>query len=419
MTESRAAAAAAAQDRYDIDGRHAWQRLCLSLALATVGGIGLWSVVVALPAVEAEFGVDRSDASLPYTATMLAFAVGGVLMGRLADRFGIRVPMILAALLMGAGYVLVSFAGNLWEFVAAQALLIGIGASASFGALVADVSLWFRRRRGIAVAIVASGNYLAGTLWPSLLQYGIDTIGWRDSHVIIGIACVVLMVPLALALRRRPPVEEVAAGAGGIRSAHDRVAAPHLSPRALQVLLVIAGLACCIAMSMPQVHLVAYCVDLGYGPARGAEMLAAMLGLGIVSRLACGVLADRIGGVGILLLSSSLQCLALFFYLPFDGLMSLYVISALFGLSQGGIVPSYALIVRQYFPAAEAGFRISLVVMATIVGMAVGGWLSGAIYDLTGSYQVAFMNGIAFNLLNMSLAAWLLLGGRFRRAGAA
>jgi MFS family permease len=170
-------------------------------------------------------------------------------------------------------------------------------------------------------------------------------------------------------------------------------------------------------MSMPQVHIVAYCADLGYGPAQGAQMLSLMLGFGVVSRLASGVIADRIGGLATLLLGSGLQCLALLFYLPFDGLMPLYIVSALFGLSQGGIVPSYALIVRDYFPAREAGARVSLVLMATIVGMALGGWMSGWIYDLTGSYQAAFLNGIAWNLLNMSIAFWLLLG-RLRPSGA-
>jgi MFS family permease len=181
------------------------------------------------------------------------------------------------------------------------------------------------------------------------------------------------------------------------------------SPMVLQALLVFAGIACCVAMSMPQVHMIAYCGDLGYGPARGAEMLSIMLGLGIVSRLASGFIADRIGGVGTLILGSTLQCLALLLYLPFDDLVSLYVIAGLFGLSQGGIVPSYALIVRQYFPAREAGGRIGLVLMATVIGMALGGWMSGEIFDLTGSYQAAFLNGIAWNLLNMGIAFWLLM----------
>jgi MFS family permease len=381
-------------------------RLLASLALSTIGGVGLWSVVVSLPTIEAEFGVDRGGASLPYTATMVGFALGGVLMGRLADRFGIMVPVMLGACMLGIGYVAAAQATSLWQFMLAQALLIGmLGSSATFGPLVADVSLWFRKRRGIAVAVVASGNYLAGTIWPPLLQAAIAAVGWRQAHMAIGVFCVSTMVPLAFALRRRPPLEDVRV------AGHARVfpGMASVSPSILQALLVVAGLGCCIAMSMPQVHIVAYCGDLGYGPARGAEMLSLMLGFGVVSRLGSGLIADRIGGIGTLLLGSTLQCLALFFYLPFDGLASLYVVSALFGLAQGGIVPSYALIVRDHFPAREAGARVSLVLMATVIGMAVGGWMAGAIYDLTGSYQAAFLNGIAWNLLNLSIAVWLLL----------
>jgi MFS family permease len=398
------------------DSAYAWWRLAAALALSTVGGIGLWSAIVALPAIQAEFGVDRADASLPYTATMVGFAVGGVLMGRLADRFGIVVPVVLGAFMLGVGYVAAASAATLWQFMLAQALLIGLlGSSATFGPLVADVSLWFVRRRGIAVAIVASGNYLAGTLWPPLLQAAIEAVGWRQAHLGIGLLCVAIMLPLALALRRRAPVDDASVPLG----ARDIAGTLRMSPRTLQILLVVAGLSCCIAMSMPQVHIVAYCADLGYGPARGAEMLSLMLGLGVVSRLASGLIADRIGGVGTLILGSTLQCLALLFYLPFDGLVSLYVVSALFGLSQGGIVPSYALIVRDYFPAREAGARISLVLMATVAGMALGGWMSGAIFDLTGSYRAAFLNGIGWNLLNMSIAFWLLLGRLRPRAAPA
>jgi len=394
-------------DAPDVDSGYAWRRLAVSLALSTIGGIGLWSAIVALPAIEAEFGIDRGAASLPYTATMVGFAAGGVLMGRLADRFGIMLPVIVGPLMLGVGYLAAASAATLWQFLLAQALLVGmLGSSATFGPLVADVSLWFRRRRGIAIAIVASGNYLAGTLWPPLLQHAIEAVGWRAAHVGIAVLCVVTMLPLALFLRRRALVED----AGVALGARDIAGTLRMSPGALQVLLVVAALSCCIAMSMPQVHIVAYCGDLGYGVARGAEMLSLMLGLGIVSRLVSGLIADRIGGVGTLILGSTLQCLALLFYLPFDGLTSLYVVSALFGLSQGGIVPSYALIVRDYFPAREAGARVSLVLMATVVGMAIGGWMSGAIYDLTGSYQAAFLNGIAWNLLNTSIALWLLIG---------
>jgi MFS family permease len=401
------ATAGTSADASALDSAYAWRRLACSLALSSIGGIGLWSVVVALPAIEREFGIARGDATLPYTATMVGFAVGGVLMGRLADRVGVIVPVILGAVMLATGYIAASQATSLWQFILAQALLVGmLGSAATFAPLVADVSLWFQRRRGIAVAIVASGNYVAGAIWPPLLQSAIEAYGWRQAHLGIGVICLVTMLPLALTLRRRAPLDErrPVVGAPGLSVISG------LSPSRLQALLVVAGLACCIAMAMPQVHIVAYCGDLGYGPARGAEMLALMLGLGVVSRLISGLIADRIGGVGTLMLGSTLQCLALAFYLPFDGLVSLYVVSALFGLSQGGIVPSYALIAREYFPAREAGARVSLVLTATIAGMAIGGWMAGAIFDLTGSYQPAFLNGIAWNLVNMSIAFWLLLG---------
>jgi MFS family permease len=390
-----------------LDGRAAWQRLAAALALATIGGVGLWSSVVVLPTIEAEFGVDRGGASIPFTATMIAFALGGAATGRLADRFGITVPLILGSLMLGIGYFAAASAGSYWSFVFAQAVLIGgLGSSSTFAPLVADISHWFLKRRGIAVAIVASGNYLAGTIWPPILQHAIETIGWRHAFMGLGVFCVVTMLPIALLLRRKAPADHGTQSAAGAHAAIGTMPAP---PMVLQGLLVLAAVACCVAMSMPQVHMIAYCGDLGYGPARGAEMLSVMLGLGVVSRLASGLIADRIGGIGTLILGSTLQCLALLLYLPFDGLVSLYVIAGLFGLSQGGIVPSYALIVRQYFPAREAGGRIGLVLMASVMGMALGGWMSGEIYDLTGSYQAAFLNGIAWNLLNMSIALWLLL----------
>ena len=395
------------------DSDYAWRRLAVSLALATIGGVGLWSAVVVLPIIEVEFAVGRGGASVPFAATMVGFAAGGILIGRFSDRLGIMLPLLLGAIALGIGFAAAALATSYWQFVLIQALLIGmLGSSGTFGPLVADVSHWFVRQRGIAVGIVASGNYLAGTVWPRLLQQMIEEMGWRQTYVIIGAVCVVTMVPLSLLLRARPALEDAKDPA----PSHTAPGRTPLPPAVLQTVLVIAALACCIAMSMPQVHIIAYCADLGYGTARGAEMLSLILGFGVVSRLGSGFIADRIGGTGTLILGSTLQCLALIFYLPFDGLMSLYVVSALFGLAQGGIVPSYALIVRDYFPAREAGARVSLVLMASVIGMAIGGWLSGEIFDLTGSYQAAFLNGIAFNLLNMVIAFWLLMNRRPRSA---
>jgi MFS family permease len=397
-----------------LDSRAAWWRLVATLAMATLGGVGMWSVVVALPAVQADFGVDRAAASLPYTLTMVGFGLGGILMGRLTDRYGVSLPLAGATLALALGYALASMAPTLLAYALAQGVLIGfLGSSATFGPLLADISHWFERRRGLAVSIVACGNYLAGTVWPPIVQHLIETIGWRQTHLVIGAVCLLTMLPLTLVLRRRAPHAQPAPSALSVQRSPQLQSNLGISPRALQSLLVVAGLACCVAMSMPQVHIVAYCGDLGYGPAAGARMLSLMLGFGIVSRLLSGWVADHIGGLRTLLLGSALQGIALVLYLFFDGLASLYVVSALFGLFQGGIVPSYAIIIREYFSPKEAGARVGLVVMATLFGMALGGWMSGVVFDATGSYQAAFLNGILWNLLNLSIVIWLL-----RRPGA-
>lgn len=388
----------------DIDGRRAWLRLVACMALGTLGSVGMWSIVVVMPAVQAEFDVGRGDASLPYTLTMLGFAAGNVLLGRIMDRTGVIPPLLAGILCLGAGYGLAAAVGSLALFAVLQGV-IGFGAAATFSPLIADLSHWFRRRRGIAVAAAATGNYVAGAFWPLAMQLTLPAHGWRVTYLAIAAVCLVLMTPLAALLRARPP--PYLGGAEAAAQAR-RLSAAGLTPRSLQILLAIAGLGCCVAMSMPQVHIVAYCVDLGFGVARGSEMLALMLAGGVVSRLASGMLADRIGATRVLLAGSVLQGLSLAAYIPFDGLASLYVVSAVFGLSQGGIVPSYALIVREYLPAQEAGRRVGIVMTMTIIGMALGGWLSGAIYDVTGSYRAAFLNGIAWNVLNVLIVLFIL-----------
>jgi MFS family permease len=393
------------------DSPYAGFRLSVALLLSTIGGVGMWSVVVALPSVQAEFGVARGDASLPYALTMIGFGVSSILMGRLADRFSIIVPVVIGTLALSLGYAGAARATSLWQYMLAH-LLIGIGSAATFAPLLAHMSLWFARRRGVAIGIFASGNYLAGTIWPPIVQHFIAVDGWRDTHFGIAIFVVATLLPLAMLLRRRPPLEAVALPDAVARQAH----ALGYSPNTLQTLLVIAALSCCVAMSMPQVHLVAYCGDLGYGTARGAQMLSLMLGCGVVSRLTFGFICDRIGGLRTLLLGSSLQVASLLLFLPFDGLVSLYLIAALFGLFQGGIIPSYAIIVREYFPESEAGVRVGIVITASLFGMALGGWMSGAIFDLAGSYKAAFVNGILWNLVNVSIAAWLLRRALLRPA---
>jgi len=393
-----------------VDSRYAWLRLGLAVLLTTIGSVGMWSYVVILPSVQAAFGIDRADATIPFTMGMAGFAAGNALLGRLADRHGIIAAILLSIACLGGGYVGAGLAPNMTLLSAAH-VLIGLGAAASFGPMIADISHWFLRRRGIAVAIAASGNYFAGAIWPPVIQHFTATAGWRPTLIGIGLFSVLAMLPLALMFRQRTVFLDVPENGAGFR-------APSLgiSQNVLFVLLCIAGIGCCVAMAMPQVHIVAYCGDLGYGVARGAEMLSIMLIGGIVSRIGSGFIADRIGGVATLLIGSFMQAVALALYFLFDGLTSLYLISLLFGLFQGGIVPSYAIIIREYFPPKEAGARVGIVIMATVFGMALGGWMSGWIFDMTGSYRIAFLNGLGWNLLNLAVAFWLLQTGRGRPA---
>ena len=390
------------------DSRYSWTRLGLTLFVATVINAGMWVIIVIMPAIEAEYGGTRAMASLPYTLTMVGFALGNYVIGRAVDHFGITASLIVAATMTAIGFGLATLSSSLLVLSFTQ-FLVGFASAVGFGPLIADISHWFVRRRGIAVAIVASGNYLSGALWPILLAEVLAESGWRAVYIVMAAVTLAAVIPLAFALRRRLP-QEVQTAAQNTSLVNALTVG--LSPRALQYLLGFAGIGCCVAMSMPQVHIVAYCVDLGFGPAVGAQMLSLMLLCGVASRIISGLVADLLGGVRTLLIGSCLQCLALFLYLPSGGMVSLYVVSLVFGLSQGGIVPSYALVVREYMPAKEAGARVGFVLMATILGMALGGWLSGVTYDLSGSYTLAFINGIIWNSANIAIITWLILRSR-------
>jgi MFS family permease len=393
------------------DSRQAWMRLGLTLSIASIGGVGLWSAVVVLPVVQTAFSATRGMVSLVSTAMFMGFGLGGVVIGRITDRFGITSAIALGTAVLGGSFVLAGFSAALWQFVFIH-FLIGLGTSATFAPLMAEVSRWFQRYRGLAVGLVASGSYVAGAVWPPVITWGVQMMDWRGTHIAIGVFCALTMTVLLLLLRAQM----------GKKSALDPSSAEppkvdlNLSTNTLTVLLSIASIGCCVAMAMPQVHIVAYCSDLGYGVARGAEMLSLMTGFGIVSRIGSGFLADRVGGIMTLLIGSAAQAFALLLYLSFDGMSSLYLVSAMFGLFQGGIVPSYAIIVREAMPAAEAATRVGLVIFASVFGMSFGGWVSGVIFDATGSYAAAFLNGLAWNALNITIMVALLIRSRQQMA---
>ena len=390
------------------DSLYSWTRLFIALLLATVGNIGMWVVVIVLPDIQQEFKIDRGTASIPFALTMVGFAIGNWVMGHVVDRYGITKTIILAATVNTAGYIAAMYVNNVY-FLSILQFFIGLGTAAAFGPLIADTSHWFLKRRGIAVALIASGNYFSGAIWPPIFNSTLQSDGWRDVYWILALSTVFIMIPLSFLLARK--ISEETARISDAASS-DKSQNVSISPKALTILLSIAGIGCCVAMSMPQVHIVAFCIDLGFGPAVGAEMLSLMLIGGIISRLINGLISDKLGGVYTLLIGSTLQCIALFLYLPFDGLVSLYIVSLIFGLSQGGIVPSYAIIIREYLPGADAGTRVGFVMMCTIMGMAIGGWMSGWIYDLTGSYAAAFWNGIVWNFLNIAIVLFLITRNR-------
>jgi MFS family permease len=393
------------------DSGQAWLRLALAVLIASVGAVGMWSVVVVMPVVQQEFAATRGAVSLAATMIFFGFGLGGVITGKITDRLGIVAAMAISIAFLTGSYVLAGLSTALWQFIGIS-FLMGLGTSATFAPLMAEASHWFERYRGLAVTIVASGNYIAGTFWPPLINWSTQAYGWRATHFGIAVACGVLMTILLVVLRR----------VMGGSAARDHANAPpprvdlKLSANTLTVLLCIASISCCVAMAMPQVHIVSYCGDLGYGVARGAEMLSIMMAFGIVSRIGSGFLADRFGGMVTLMIGSVAQGIALFFYLFFTSLPSLYLISGMFGLFQGGIVPSYAIIVRETMPANEAATRVGIVIFASVIGMSGGGWISGVIFDMTGSYAAAFANGFAWNLLNVVIVLMLLLRSRSRMA---
>ena len=381
-------------------------RLATVLALMTLGCSAMYAGVMVLEPLALELDTGRGNSSLIYGTFMIGFALGGVFMGRLADRMGIMIPALIGSLALPAGFYLAAHASSILEICLAFSLLCGfLGSSFSMAPLIADISHWFSRRRGLAVGIAFSGSYVAGAIWPPILQRMFDAQGWRETFVDLALLTLILMALLSLLLYPRSPINEQLPTAS---SANSNLTNSAISAGTLQSLIYLAGFGCCVAMAMPQVHIVPYVMDLGHPAIRGAEMLGLMLGFGVISRVGSGWLSDRIGGLATLLLGSALQLAVLIAFLTGNSLVFLYGISIAFGLSQGGIIPSYTIILRAFFPPKQAGWRISTSFLFTVAGMAFGGWIAGLLYDLTGSYTVSFLNAIGFNILNLWVAASLL-----------
>jgi MFS family permease len=381
-----------------------------NLLVATAIG-ATYLIIVSLKPIAAEFDWPRSIPSLAYAVAMLGAGIGGIVMGYWSDRRGLGNVSLLGAVMVGAGAIVISNITGYWGLLVTCAVVLGfLGGGTVLSPLMTNATRWFDRRRGLAVAIVASGQAVAGAVWPNIFQYGIDSFGWRDTWFWFGVFAICAMLPLSLVVRRKPPAPPTQGSTGLGGAAYDIRTAPKL----ILVLLGVAIIACCVAMAMPAVHLVAMCSDLGFGAASGAKMLSFLLACSFASRLGFGWLSDRIGGLKTILIGSTLQVITLSTYIWVDGLVSLYVLSGAFGLAYGGIVPAYTLAVRELFPAREAGWRIGVIFLCGMSGMALGGWLGGWIFDLTGHYQFAFVTGVLFNFVNLSIICFLLwlAGGR-------
>jgi len=384
-------------------------RAVVALTLISIGGSAMYFAIVGLKPVGAEFGISRALSSLPYTATMIGFGLGGIAMGWVSDRLGVMPIIVFGGVMMALGFTFASHAESIYAYASYHGLLLAfLGCSALMAPLVADISHWFDKRRGMAVGVVISGSYVAGAIWPLVAQHYFDLIGWRNTYIVMGWFCMLTIVPLGLVMTPKAPMTSAFGGDAG--KADEKPLGLHAS--LLQNTLCVAGLACCAAMAVPQVHIVAHATDLGFAAARGAEMLALMLGGGIISRLGSGWLSDRIGGLRTLALGSLLQGMMVTSFVFANGLNTLYALALLFGLSQGGIVPSYAIIIRRYFNAGQAGWRIGVTLLSTMLGMALGGQIGGALFDLTGTYTAAFLMGTTFNVLHLAIAAWLLWRAR-------
>jgi MFS family permease len=395
-----------------LDNRQSWIFAFLAFGVISLAFGSPYVSVVALKQMALEIGEGaRSAPSLANALATLGAALGGMAFGWLTDRIGIFWPLLIGGVMIGVGCA-ISILGGEWALYIGHGAFIGfLGTGAIYAPLVTTVSRWFDRRRGLALSLVASGQQVAGALWPPLFGVTIEHFGWRMTLLVFGLANTAIILPLAFTLRAPAPEPEQDVGRSGIK-AHYLEAVP---AQVVFGILCIAIVGCCVAMAMPMTHLVAFCSDLGYGTVRGTQMLALLLGCAFLSRLLWGRLSDEIGGLLTVLLGTICQAVLLAAFMFVENLYALYLVSAAFGLGFGGIIPSYILAVRELFAAEQAGWRIATILFFSLAGMALGSWAGGYIFDRTLDYRWAFAAGVGFDLFTVLLIAGLLLAPSLRR----
>ena len=402
----QAAADGSAHKPASIESRASWKAAWITLAILSISFGSPLLIVVGMKPMQEALGTERSVLALAGALVWVGTGAGGVLMGWLADRIGVRTTVALSAVTMAAGLVLSSL-GPIWALYVGQGLMVGLlGNGGIYAPMLVNVSRWFDRRRGTAIALISSGQYIAGVVWPALFERGIAELGWQS--VMRGYAVIVLVaiLPATLLLRPAPAVAPPAHGRSAARRVR-RIGGLH--PNLVQALICLAGFCCCIPMSIPSAHLVAFCSGIGISPTHSALMLSVMLAAAFVARQLWGALADRIGGLRTVMTGSAFQALAIASFLLTQDEVGLFAIAAAFGFGFSGIVPAYSVAVRDLFPASEASWRIPLVLFTAMSGMAVGSWLAGLLYDHFGYYAPAFGTGVVFNVINLAIVGFLVL----------
>ena len=404
---------AASSDNYllpqSIESRASWVAAGVTLAILSIAYGSTLLIVVGLRTMELQLGVARSTLALVGSLTWVGTGLGGIAMGWISDRIGIRVSALTGTVMIALGLAL-SAVGNIWALYIGQGILIGfLGMGGLYPPLLVYISRWFDRRRGTAIALISSGQYIAGVIWPTIFQHFFATAGWRVTY--LGFAVVVLfgILPIATFFLNPPPVAVAAASeAAKVNHIHgDRVLG--LRPNTVQAILCVAGFCCCIPMAIPQGHLVAFCGDIGLSSSTGAAMLSVLLGCAFITRQFWGAFADRHGGLKTVAAGSACQAIAIAAFLLTQNEVGLFFISAAFGFGFSGIIPAYVVAIRDLFPSSEASWRIPLVLFTSMSGMAVGSWLAGVLFDHFGFYAPAFGSGVLFNILNLMMLGFLLL----------
>lgn len=396
-----------------IETRASWIVAAIALLALMMGFGSAWITAVALKDIAAEVNGSRSVPALASALAWLGSGLGGIMMGRIADRIGTRWTVSFGALMIACGLAISSL-GPSWPLWIGHGLFIGmIGLGGINAPLYIYVSRWFDRRRGSALALISSGTYLAGATWPPLFEHVIATIGWRETMLWYAAFECLLIAPLALFFFGKPPEVIVPPAKPVPGAAPARILG--WPPNVVFGMMCVASIMCCVPMAMPQQHLIAFCSDIGISRSVGAVMLSVLLGTAFISRQIWGAISDRIGGLSTVLIGSAWQCLAMICFLLTQDETGLFVVAAAFGLGFAGIIPAYVLALRDMFPASEASWRIPTLLMFTAVGMAAGGWLAGILYDYFGYYLPAFATGVGANVLNILIIGALVIQRRRQR----